>query len=364
MTNEKPESPRLKINFLDTWLAASLLLFIFLTMATVLLIVSLVPSNQQTGVLLEGQIHSGEDLQASLDLGLAKQASFPSNQIGLVKDLGTKDNIKTQIINFGVPVDNLTEYALLKMPSSPPPVGGFPVIILCHGYISPAKYKTTFGYLSDMDFYARHGFAVIKPDFRGQGLSSGQGKANSAYYSMNYNTDLMSLISAVKQTPYLDSSNLNLWGHSMGAYIAFRASVVSNDVKAAVLLSSPIASLDDLFNTYIPPSDENNSQALKTRQSIFKKYGTPGSASAFWAKASPTNYINQTSSRYQIHVGLHDTVVPPQLSSNLDSELNKLKRTHEFYTYDEGLHSLQAQRSLIWARSLKFLNQATLSISR
>jgi predicted esterase len=167
----------------------------------------------------------------------------------------------------------------------------------------------------------------------------------------------MSLISAVKDTNYLDSKNINLWGHSMGAYIAFRASVVSKDIKNTILLSPPVGSLKQIYLSYVPPSDENNSYALQARNADFAKYGTPGEDTKFWQNASPTNFLNGTAVSYQINSGLLDSVVPPQLSADLDAELTAIHRSHEYYTYADGGHSLAAQRPLIWSRSLSWLKK-------
>lgn len=323
----------------------------FLTAGLLLRSAGLGPAHQ-TGQLDENQTSSGENLYRSLDLRLAKKASYPSSAITLVKDLGASAGLKRQIISFKVPDDNLTEYGLMYLPSGTMPAGGWPVIILCHGYINPSEYVTTLGYISDMDFYAQNGFAVIKPDFRGQGLSSGQGLPEGAYYSMAYNTDIMSLISAVKDTDYFNSKNINLWGHSMGAYIALRASVISKDIKNTVLLSGPVGSLNQIYLSYLPPSDENNPYALKDRNAAFAKYGTPGENSRFWQNASPTSFLGTTAVNYQIHAGLLDPLVPPQLSADLDNDLSSLQRSHEYYTYDNGRHGLIEQRQLIWSRSL------------
>lgn len=315
------------------------------------------PHSLQTGQLSDTPGYSGESPHRSLDLSLASKVTYPSSALNTIEELGVSSGVKQQIVSFSVPIDGLKEYGLLMMPSSPPPANGYPVIILCHGYINPAEYLTTEGYLTDMEFYASHGFVVVKPDFRGQGLSAGQGITQSAYYSMAYNTDVMSLISALKNTSYINKNDINLWGHSMGAYIALRASVLSRDIKTTIILSGPVGSLKQMYLSYIPPSDENNSQALKDRAAVFAKYGTPGEDTAFWKNSSPTNYLDQTSTTYQIHVGLQDPVVPPELSADFDSDLNSLKRSHGYYTYPDGRHSLLPQRQLIWARSLQALQK-------
>jgi uncharacterized protein len=297
----------------------------------------------------------GENLSQSLDLKLASRASYPSSTLTTAKDLGFVDGLHEQIFSFGVMIDHLTEYGLMLTPPTAPPPKGYPTIILLHGFANPSRYSTEAAYLPDMQFYANHGFVVVKPDYRGQGESAGHGLPNSAYYSMDYNTDVMSLITALKQTSFIDKSNISIWGHSLGAYVGLRASVLSPDIKDVILLSGPIDSLKQMYLTYIPPSDELNPYALITRNEVFSKYGTPADESRFWDDASVTNYLSQIHAYIQIHVGLKDKTVPPKFSADLNSALVEDQIKHQYFVYADGNHSLGDQRDLIWTRSLQLL---------
>jgi dipeptidyl aminopeptidase/acylaminoacyl peptidase len=226
---------------------------------------------------------------------------------------------------------------------------------LLHGFDDPTNYSTEHGYNLDIQFYTSHGFAVLKPDYRGQGESKDSGLPDSAYYSMAYNTDVMSLISAAKQTSFIDSKNLNLWGHSMGAYIALRAAVLSKDIRNIILLSGPVDSLKEMYLSYVPPSDANNPYALATRNAVFAKYDTPSEDSRFWYDATPNNFLYRVTANTQIHVGLADGIVPPKFSADLDQALTQNNIHHEYYAYPNGRHSLIDQRSQIWERSLQVL---------
>jgi len=302
----------------------------------------------------------GEKLYRSLDLKIASKARYYSSPVQTYKDLGVIDGLRQQEFRFEVKNDNLMEYGLMVRPVVKP-AGGYPVLILLHGYVSPHRYRTDKDYLSDMKFYAKHGFMVVKPDLRGQGLSTSSGSPSSAYYSMDYNTDVMSLISALKQTPNVDTSNINLWGHSLGAYIALRAAVLSPDIRNTILLSGPIDSLEEMYLTYLPPSDENNPYALAVRADVFAKYGTPAENPRFWHDASPINNLKNIKGRVQIHVGMHDQLVAPKFSADLNSALNKAGVSHQYYAYPSGAHSLAAERPQIYSRSLRILEENSAS---
>ena len=190
------------------------LLPIYLLFYFVFIIVSgfIISHRTQTeiGQFIPGENYTGESFSRSLDLRVIAKNVYPSSPLLVVKKLGTADGVTQVIVSFKVPVDGLIEYGLMFLPSTNKPTNGYPSVVLCHGYTNPSSYITTANYIDDMLFYAQKGFVVIKPDYRGQGVSLNNGQADSGYYSMSYNTDVMSLISALKQTKYIDKSNINL----------------------------------------------------------------------------------------------------------------------------------------------------------
>lgn len=291
----------------------------------------------------------------NLDLSVAAKAHYSNKAITLVKDFGVTDNVRKELISFDVPKDGLSEYGLMTMPKDQPPGGKYPVIILCHGYSDPQAYSTLESYIGDMNFYSQHGFVVIKPDYRGNGFSLTDGTPDGAYYSMSYNTDVMSLIAAVKSTNYLNKDDINLWGHSMGAYVALRAAVLSPDINNVILLAGPVGTPQDLYADYTPISDTNNTLAQDIRLQQLTAHGTPLSNPAYWDKVSPLSYLARTKAHIQIHVGTADKVVPPKFSADLSQALDGLHITHQYFVYKGAPHGLGRQRPQIWSRSLNLL---------
>src|SRR5581483_987104 len=319
----------------------------FIVISTLFYINSYKEVRAKKGILAEDQLFPASDEEAyrNLDLRIAAKAHFDSVPLRKINDLGISNGTDSSVISFQVPPDHLTEYGLMTIPATPKPKHGFPVIILCHGYVKPKAYSTYKAYLPDMKEYSQHGFVVIKPDFRGQGLSIHSGSAEGAYYSMAYNTDVMSLIAAVKKTAYLDKTQISLWGHSMGAYIALRAAVLSPEVKDVILLSGPVGSIQDMYRSYVPISDRTNPTAYNIRQSVLLRYGNPLTDLKFWADTSPLSYLDKLNARVQIHVGDLDTVVPPKFSADLNSGLNKAHKPHDYFVYLTGIHVLLNERA-------------------
>jgi dipeptidyl aminopeptidase/acylaminoacyl peptidase len=359
----KSKTYRLKSQKTNKGSSLSLLLSVMLLISFLIIgtetLMHKIPS--ASGQFVPGENYTGEKFSRNLDLRVAAKNNYPSSSLFVVKKLGSVDGTTRSIIGFQVPVDGLTEYGLMVQPYGQKPAGGYPVIILCHGYANPTTYQTELNYLDDMEFYAKHGFVVIKPDYRGQGFSINNGQADSGYYSMAYNTDVMSLISALKKTSNIDKSNINLWGHSLGAYVALRAAVLSESVKNLVILSGPVDNISKMYLEYIPPSDVNNLNALKTRQNVFNKYGPPTENTVFWKNASPITHVSRIKAHIQINVGSLDQTVPPIFSADLNDALNENHISHEYYVYPDGEHSLSAQKDLIWKRSLQIYQPKTVT---
>jgi uncharacterized protein len=338
-----------------------IVLLVILTLALIGIVVMFTRLNYEIALadpenLITGRNESSNSYK-SLDLGIASTATFTSKSLEVVKDLGVSRGVKHQIIKFNVEKDGLVEYGLLTLPTSSEPPNGYPVVILIHGYVTPLYYSTEEAYVGDMEYYSSRGYAVIKPDLRGQGLSIGAGSAEGAYYSMAYNTDVMSLIASVKQTKFLNKDKINIWGHSMGGYIALRASVLSPDIKNTIILSAPVGNIQEMFNAYVAISDTNNQTAGAIRASQLAKNGTPVSNPTYWDKTSPLNYLNNSKSYYQIHTGSADQIVPTQFSAELSAALNKANKPHEYFVYQGGDHGLLGLRNTIWSRSYYRLQQ-------
>lgn len=347
-------SVKIKLN-LARFVSFAYFLGFFIILATG---IWLVENRYEAAHPVRGQISASipaSDNYKQLDLSLAAKAYYTNKPVNKKRVIDVGSAFQNIVFSFAVPKDGLTEYGLMSLPTASPPSQGYPVIILCHGYANPWNYSTYYDYLGDMEFYASHGFAVLKPDFRGQGLSVADGTPDGAFYSMSYNTDIMSLIAAIKQTPYLDKTDINLWGHSMGAYIALRAAVLSPSIKNVILLSGPTGTAAELYYHGERVSDRLNPTAGAIRADELARFGTPVSNPAFWNKTSPLNYLSKSKAHFQIHVGSADKIVPPSFSDELNQALDKAGVAHDYYIYQGAQHGLVPQRPLIWSRSLALL---------
>jgi len=99
----------------------------------------------------------------------------------------------------------LKVYAMVAVPNTSKPKAGYPVLIANHGFVAtPEKYGITAegidsrpgDYYRDVpEIYAREGFLVVMPDYRGHNISEG---FTTGYLATNYYTlDVLALLSAL-----------------------------------------------------------------------------------------------------------------------------------------------------------------------
>lgn len=333
------------------------LIYGVLTVITVILCIAIGMNQYMEHVALQEALSRAEEKSntskaASLDLRVAAQATYENSLITEVLDMGIQRDLSHKLISYDS--DGFKQYAYVVLPNNAPPADGYPVMLLLHGFVRPSHYKTRGdAYLGDMEFYARNGYAVIRPDFRGNGNS--EGLAEGAYFSMAYNTDILSLIAGLKEVPSFDSANIAVWGHSMGGYLALRAAVLSPDIKDIILLAAPVGSIFDLYTRYYPPSDRINPVSKKVRDQVIKKYGTPLTNEYFWHNASPIYFLDRLQARVQIYTGGQDRIVPSSFSEDLAYALESSGKPYLYRYYENGDHGLGAERESIQNDSINYL---------
>ena len=140
-----------------------------------------------------------------------RSRSYPGGTIEVEEELGTQPGYRLSRISY--PSDGYDISGLMATPSAPRPLLGYPVIILVHGYVPQNRYRTSGPEYQDViRAFARAGYVVIKPDFRGYGTS--WGSPQSAYYSPVDNADVMNLASSLALFRPVDASRVGLFGHA------------------------------------------------------------------------------------------------------------------------------------------------------
>ncbi|MBI2601209.1 alpha/beta fold hydrolase [Candidatus Daviesbacteria bacterium] len=272
-----------------------------------------------------------------------RKKDYPGGDIAIEQELEPGSNYNRYIVSYKS--EGLKINALLTVPQEEQPQEGFPVIIFNHGYIPPEQYRTTERYVAYLDSFAKNGYIVLKPDYRGHGDS--EGNPEGAYFSPAYTTDILNALSSIKKYEDVNPEKIGMWGHSLGGHITLRSMVVSKDIKAGVIWGGVVGSYSDMFDRFFrnspwsPSAKEQQTRRL-TRQRFIDEYGTPEQNPQFWNSISPNSYLADISGPVQLHHGLSDETVPWQLSENLYNSLKSLGKEVEFFNYQNGDHNLSS----------------------
>jgi len=234
---------------------------------------------------------------------------------------------------------------LMNVPETTPPPSGFPVLVLNHGLIAPSIYTTGRGSKREQDFFARHGYVTIHPDYRGHASSSPNTMLHHDFY-VGYTQDVMSLLDAIKLStlPYIDSHRIGMWGHSMGGGITARVMVLHPEVRAFVLFAPISADVEDNFYELTP-------EEIKWLHDTYGPQGDP-----VYRKMSPIEYFKDVSAPVQIHHGTADTAVPLSFSEKIYETLKKNNKSVEFFMYPGEKHEFINDWPMAANRALQFFD--------
>lgn len=178
---------------------------------------------------------------------LKRYADTVSNEFFTAFEREPLEGLPRRVVRFSA--DGLEQYALVVEPAGEVPDRGWPVLLMSHGYHpEPRKNGRTRDGRSDRpgDYYrglpaayARLGFLVVWPDFRGHNVSEGFAYTQSEDPPAWYARDLVAAFRAIPSLAHADDANLFLWGHSMGGNVTLQAlSALDGEVRAASVWST------------------------------------------------------------------------------------------------------------------------------
>jgi dipeptidyl aminopeptidase/acylaminoacyl peptidase len=284
-----------------------------------------------------------------------RQRDYPGSDLVIERTLAPGSNYQQYVASYQS--DGLKIFALLTIPNGAKPASGWPVIIFNHGYIPPAVYRTTERYIAYVDAFARNGYIVFKPDYRGFGSS--QGTPVSAYYSPDDTVDVLNAVTTMQRYANADANRIGMWGHSMGGNITLRALAIDPRIKVAVIWAGVNATYKDLLENWHPPASDSPPPSFGRgmAQKIIAGNGTPEQNPAFWDSISPMAYLADITAPIQLHHGTSDVEVPLQFSQTLAKDLQAVAKPVELYTYSGADHNISQGFSQAMARSVAFFDR-------
>ncbi len=293
-----------------------------------------------------------------LMIDVMRQQSYPGSDIVVEQTLAPGVNYDRYVVSYLS--EGLKIYALLTIPRGEKPATGWPIIVFNHGYIPPDQYRTTERYVAYVDGFARNGYIVIRPDYRGHGDS--EGEPANAYDTPAYTIDVLNAMVSAQRLPEADPNRVGMWGHSMGGTITLRAMVVRDDIKAGVIWAGVVADYPELMDRwqrrFMTSATPGAGTLTPPRRwgDILYTYGTPEENPAFWASIDPWAYLTELSGPLQLHHGTSDTSVPVEYSEDLYAQLQAEGVASELYIYEGDDHNLIGNFSAAMRRSVAFFD--------
>ncbi|MBI2031923.1 MAG: alpha/beta fold hydrolase [Candidatus Levybacteria bacterium] len=289
-----------------------------------------------------------------LSIKQLRENDYPGSEIVIGEELENGSNYQRYVASYKS--EGLKIYGLLTIPNGQKPEKGWPAIIFNHGYIAPSQYKTTERYVAYLDGFARNGYVVFKPDYRGHGES--EGDATGSYGSNSYTIDVLNAVSSVKKLKDVDPSAIGMWGHSMGGFITLRNMVVRKDIKVGVIWAGVVTSYPDLLTRWRRGGPTPSTpQARGWRKLFIEKFGDPQDNPDFWNSISANSYLSDISGPIQLHHGTADESVPVEFSQTLEKQMKEAGKTVELYTYDGDNHNISNSFNIAMQRSIEFFDK-------
>lgn len=290
-----------------------------------------------------------------LTIAYLREQEYPGSPLVIEQTLAPGSNYNRYLVSYRS--EGLKINGLMTVPTGPKPATGWPVIVFNHGYIPPGIYRPTERYIAYVDGFARAGYIVLRPDYRGHADS--EGEATGAYGDPGYTIDVSNAVSSVKQYADADPNRVGLWGHSLGGYITARVMVVRGDIQAGVIWAGVVGSYDDLLNNWNRPGRVPTSipqRARRWRQELLDEFGTPAENPAFWNSISTNAFVAELSGPVQLHHGAADTDVPAAFSERLYNDIVAAGGNAELYVYPGDDHNLSGYFSTAMQRSVAFFD--------
>lgn len=244
------------------------------------------------------------------------------NNVDLLQAAPTAQWEQFQIDRDGTPVD-----AWLLKPVDFDPGKRYPVVLDVHG--GPHGFYG-YGFNNMQQMLASHGFVVVFSNPRGSG-SYGREFANLVrcdWGGEDY-LDLMAVLDAVVERPYVDGSRTGIWGYSYGGFMTAWTIGHTRRFKAAVC-GAPCFDLESMYGT----SDIAHEWGQK------QWGGKPHEASEAFAAHSPSTFIHRATTPTLIVQGEADERCPIGQGEQMFVALSQAGCEVEFARYPGGAHAM------------------------
>src|SRR3989344_235406 len=250
--------------------------------------------------------------------------------------------------------DGLKQYALMNVPRGDTPAGGWPVVIVNHGYIEPEVFSTENSYINTSAYFANAGFLVLKPDYRGHDKS--EGEPGRLVSRINYAVDVLNMMAGIPRLEGANAERIYMYGHSMGGDVTLRVlEVCDMCVKAATLWAPAVTAWPEsaLYFARRNSTDPKRRERLARFEQELKELFRPEE----YKGVSAFDNLELVRVPLNVHHGTQDQSVPYEWGEILVNRFKELGLGYNFYSYSGDNHDIAGNWGRALARDVELFNK-------
>ncbi len=201
---------------------------------------------------------------------------------------------------------------VLNVPTGRPPAGGFPTVVLAHGYIEPSAYVTGQGMTRERGWLAERGYVALHVDYRNH-AGSDDDPGNDWRTRLGYVEDVVAAADALRRTTDVpvDDDRVFLMGRSMGGGVALRTAVARPGVFRGLVAWASVSSSEPENLAQFLGDDPEDAPVLREIEQRVGLPGRPGSR-RFWRGVSARTFFDRAEDPVLLIHGDSDDTCPPR----------------------------------------------------
>lgn len=243
---------------------------------------------------------------------------------------------------------------VLNVPTGRPPQGsgGWPAVVLAHGYIDPAIYVRGQGMTRERGFLAERGFVALHVDYRNHAESTDDPRIETAV-RLGYSADVVAAARALagSRDVRVDPDRIALFGRSMGGGVMLKALAAEPGLFAAGTGWASVSSLEaENFVQFQRP----DAPLAELRASYRGRHGLPADDPEFWRGVSSRPAFDQITEPVLLVHGRFDDTCPPEWARASQRALTAAGVDSTLEWYDDG-HAFGPAFVAAMDRTVRFL---------
>lgn len=241
---------------------------------------------------------------------------------------------------------------VLNVPTGRAPAGGWPAVVLAHGYIDPAIYVRGQGMTRERGFLAERGFVALHVDYRNHAESTDDPRIETAV-RLGYSADVVAAARALADSRdvRVDPDRIALFGRSMGGGVMLKALAAEPGLFSAGTGWASVSSLEaENFVQFQRP----DAPLAELRASYRGRHGLPAEDPEFWRGVSSRPAFDQITEPVLLVHGRFDDTCPPQWARASQRALTAAGVDSTLEWYDDG-HAFGPAFVAAMDRTVRFL---------